>query len=807
MSTPIDILGGFYTDESLPWSCQDVVNYIPVAAEVPGARTQIKLVDAPGLKPRAWIGNYATGPEPTGAIRGMHDVEGKLFVVCGTTLYQFTNDGVAIPLGTIPGTGRVSMAHNQITGGNQLIVVNGSAGYVWNTVDGTFQRVVDSSYPGASIVEFIDGYLMQLEPFGRFLLHSDLANALSYNALDRFDAETAPDMTVGLAILHQEVWALGERTIDVFENVGAAQGTFRNKGVSISRGCVARWSTAVIDNGLAWLGDNGTVYHARGYDPVRISTRAIEVALSSHPLANLRNAFAFVWEDRGHAVYYLTVPGGQTFGYDFSTGLWHRRASWHPQRELSGRWRLNELIRHNGKWVGGDYKAGKLYDLDWAYMMEGEDSPLARERVTPVAHNNADRFIVNEVELLYDSGGPETEPVEFPTQPKGPEISGSAPDGGLGLAYDGFQYTITAGDAAIVSVEVVSGSLPPGLSMDNSGEIDTGTPTALGGFTFTIRVTDAAGLWSELTDTVHVFPVSFATKVGMNGVLLVSKNGESWGGSIDSGLGGNASLLKAAGGNLYVFGSSGGRVSTDSGQTFHDVVFDGSFDKTTPTGIGYANGVWIMSLSGGRHIGRSTDGITFVPVEINSSPRDWSAAAGSGSTFIIGSSQGMLWRSEDGGLTWSGQIVLGASTAGVGEVHWNDERAHFVIGVGWANNPYRVLFSGTGAPGSWTTTFPGVSSIGSKRMLSLGGSTLLVDGVETYITSDDGDTWVKGQSLSAGQASPTQFNNITHNGLRIIAGVTGGIDISDNGTEWANTYTDASISTYIVASLGEQAGE
>src|SRR5690606_15213195 len=189
---------------------------------------------------------------------------------------------------------------------------------------------------------------------------------------------------------------------------------------------------------------------------------------------------------------------------------------------------------------------------------------------------------------------------------------------------------------------------------------------------------------------------------------------------------------------------------------------------------------------------------------INSSSRGWYAVAGSGSTFIVGSTQGRLWRSEDGGLTWSGQVVGGSS---VGLVYWNDERAHFVLGVPYANNPFRVLFSGTGQSGSWTTTFPGVDSISSKRLLSLGGSTLLVSGAETYITSDDGDTWVQGQNLSAVEASPTQDNNITHNGLRIIAGVTGGIDISDNGTEWANTYTDGSLYTYLVASLGEQADE
>lgn len=452
MPTPVDLLGGFYTDESLPWSCQDTVNYIPVAAEVAGTRTPTKLVDAPGLKPWVWIGNFSVDPVYGGPVRGLHDVEGKLFVVSGSTLYQISNTGIAIPLGTVPGTGRVSMAHNQITGGNQLLVVNGSSGYVWNTVEQTFERVVDSSYPGAAIAEFIDGYLVQLEPFGRFILHSDLADALAYNALDRFEAETAPDMTAGLAILHQEVWALGERTIDVFENVGTAQGTFRNKGVSISRGCIARWSTGVIDNGLAWLGDDRVVYHARGYDPARISTRAIEVALSECSLTDIRNAFAFVWQDRGHAVYYITVPNGPTFGYDFSTGLWHRRSSWNPVTDVSGRWRLNDLVRHNGKWIGGDASTGKLYEMDWDYMLEGDSDPHVRERVASVAHNNQSRFTVDSLEVIYDTGGPHTVPVDYPYQPAPLALVGDLPNATLGLAYEGrLDIENAIGDCEFVS--------------------------------------------------------------------------------------------------------------------------------------------------------------------------------------------------------------------------------------------------------------------------------------------------------------------------------------------------------------------
>lgn len=395
MRQPIDLVGGFYTDESLPWSAQDTVNYLPVAAEAGGTRTPTKLVDAPGL--RLWTGIPGFG------IRGLHDVEGRLFAVAGHTLYEIRTDGSLEARGAIPGVGRVSMTHNQRGHGHELLVVNGSGGYVYNTGTDNFTIITDPGYPGAGLADFLDGYLMQVEPFGRFLFHSDLADALEYNTLDRFEAETQPDRVVGMIVNHQEVWAFGDRTIDVFGNAGTAQGTFQNKGVSISRGCIAKWSPAIIDNGVAWLGDDRVVYHARGYDPVRISTRAIEVALSQCSLADIRNAFSFVWSDRGHSVYYLTVPNGLTFGYDFSTGLWHRRATWHPERDIGGRWRLSDLVRSNGRWIGGDYRDGSLYVLDWSHMEDG-DVPLVRERVSPVAHVDGRRFTVDSVEVLFDTG-------------------------------------------------------------------------------------------------------------------------------------------------------------------------------------------------------------------------------------------------------------------------------------------------------------------------------------------------------------------------------------------------------------------
>lgn len=396
--TPVNLIGGAYTDDALPWSCQDTVNWLPVAAEAEGTRTPTKFRTPPGLTPWASAGS---GPEHAIRVGGIHDVEGKLFVVAGTTLYEVSTTGTFTSRGTIPGVGPVSMAHNQRSGGNELLVVNGDSGYVWNTVTSTFTKITDEAYPGAFIAGYVDSFLVQVEPFGRYWFHSDLADALNYSSIDRAEAEASPDRIVSLLVSHLEVWIFGERTVELFENTGQATGTFQSKRIVAERGCAGRYTPAKVDNGVAWLGNNGVVYATQnGYTPIRISTYAIEQAIAD---LDWSQAFGFVWSDRGHEVYYLTFPGGQTFGFDVSQRQWHRRASYYPVHDISRRWRLNALAYSNGRWIGGDYRSGQLYILDWDARDEGGD-PLVRERVSGTMHANQNRFTVNYVEMIVETG-------------------------------------------------------------------------------------------------------------------------------------------------------------------------------------------------------------------------------------------------------------------------------------------------------------------------------------------------------------------------------------------------------------------
>ena len=481
---PVPLASGHYTDNARPWANQEVVNWLPVKPERPGTRSELMLRDVPGLRPFSVVG--------TGPIRGAHNAEGTLFIVSGTGLYRINTLGVASSLGTIPGVGRVSMAHNQITGGNQVVIANGSSGYVFDTTDESLTQITDEGFPGAKSVRFLGQMILYVEPFGRFWGSSDLADATSYNTIFRQEAEGSPDLILHVEPSQGEALVFGKRTIEVWSNQVTENANFQRTTV-IERGAASGNAVVTLDNSCIFLGDDGILYRLNGYTPVPISTRPLEFKLKDYDLSK---AFAFTWEDAGFKVVYFTVPGGHTWGYDVATGELHRRESY----ELD-RWRLNTLTPFARKWIGGDFADGTLWELDWDYHKEGCDE-IVRICRPPMMHNGGNRVRVNGLRLEVDMGEA-ADPLEA-------SITGALPDGYPGDEVN-YQYTIAGyveGDE-VSGIAVTDGALPAGLSISTTGLV-TGTRTVSGDYSFTISGTDRCGQAVTLTDdsTTHPFTIS-----------------------------------------------------------------------------------------------------------------------------------------------------------------------------------------------------------------------------------------------------------------------------------------------------------
>lgn len=643
-ANPLPLIGGFYADETRPWSQQDICNWLPVASEGEGARTPTMAKTPPGLSPYARISG-----EP---VRGVYNAEGRLFAVMGNTLYQITTTA-SISLGSISGVGRVRFSHNQITGGNEVLIVNGSAGWIWNTVTRTLTLITDTGYPGAIDGVFIDGYFVQIEPARRFAFNSDLADGLNYNTLDRFTSEVSPDLLVGMAVSNNELLMLSETTGEFFENTGASQQPFRSKRISFQRGCAGRYTIKQMDNTVFWLGDDGSFYLLDGYSPRRISTRPIEQAIRG---LNWAQAFAFVWEDSGHSVCYWTFPDGLTFGYDASQQKWHRRSSYGFDR-----WRVNDTAYWQNQWMAGDFQKGRLFAMDWAYPYE-YDKEFISELTSPVIHDNQSRVLMPRLEVIMDTGQEEAEIRDWVIDQPALSITGDLPNAFVNDNVS-YAYAIAGGVPSYVC-SILSGSLPVGTSLSSSGVV-SGTYASEGSFSWVVQVVDGDGNTATVPDSAVITQVDWLIAYGSSGgtSLEISQGGIAFAGSgfaPTPNWAPNATTGGATNGTSYLVVTVSPSVG-NYGLFYNGTTFAASSGLTVSASGSdtvYAGGYWNVCTGqgAGSGIARAANGINFAPVA--TAPGADTLCFNGTKLYSANASRNIHKSSDSAGSSWSLAVTI-----------------------------------------------------------------------------------------------------------------------------------------------------
>jgi hypothetical protein len=148
----LNLFGVSQYGKSLNVTAQDRLNcYLEVQ---PGDdRARVAIYGTPGLDLFTSFGDTP--------IRGIYQRTDFLYAVHRGTFYQINNAGVKTAKGTIGTTsGKVYMWDN----GTQLMLTDGSAGYIYNFNTDVFTQIVDADYPGASTITWQDGYFIVNEP-------------------------------------------------------------------------------------------------------------------------------------------------------------------------------------------------------------------------------------------------------------------------------------------------------------------------------------------------------------------------------------------------------------------------------------------------------------------------------------------------------------------------------------------------------------------------------------------------------------------------------------------------------------------
>ena len=368
-SNYVAAIGPSYHLDDRKAAVQDAINMYLEQIEGLGETRTLTQVSVPGL-----LSYLSLGAE----IRGQRNVEGRWFVVAGSTLFEIIA-GVSVSRGTIGTfTGLVRMSHNN----TQLVVVDGPNGYVFNLLSGIFAQITSPNFRGSKSVNFIDGYTIFVAPDTDQFYITKIDDSSVMSALDFSSADAQPDSIVRALVLHRELILMGVYTTEIWINNGAALFPFvRYNGVQLDVGCVGKDAAIVAADSIFWIGQTrtgtGIVYRMTGHSPNRVSTRAIEQMLAKS--TDISAASMWTYQVDGHEFIGINAPGlSTTLVYDAAIAQWHERAEW-----VAG-WaplRVTTVCFVNGAQYGGD-ALGNLYKIDPETYALGT-APLVRERTWP----------------------------------------------------------------------------------------------------------------------------------------------------------------------------------------------------------------------------------------------------------------------------------------------------------------------------------------------------------------------------------------------------------------------------------------
>jgi len=410
----IALADGFYKARSVLASAQRCLNLYPEDAQlnttdyIPQQMTNFSTTHypTPGLTLLATIG--------TGPIRGTYTANnGSLYVVSGNGLYVVNSSWQATLLGTIDaGTTPVYMADNSLT----MVIVDGTAnGYTVTLSNNAFAQISDPAFYGSDGVDFIDTFMFFNKP-GTPQFYSTTSGVVTpFNALYFANKTGYGDNLVRAVAMHREIWLIGALTTEVWYDAGNATFPFAEvPGAFIQHGCAAKYSVAVKHEQIFWLSQNtlgqSVVLVATGYDVERISTHAIEYAISQYSV--ISDAIGFVYQQGGHEFYVLTFPtADKTWVYDNISQLWHERC-WMDASGFEHRIRPMCAAMAYGYNVCGDWQNGNLYFFDVNNYTDN-GMPILRVRGFPTMQNELkrikyDKFVADMQVGSSTSGGTAT---------------------------------------------------------------------------------------------------------------------------------------------------------------------------------------------------------------------------------------------------------------------------------------------------------------------------------------------------------------------------------------------------------------
>lgn len=239
----------------------------------------------------------------------------------------------------------------------------------------------------------------------------------SWDPLDFATKEGYPDHLVSILADHEQLYLLGEESLEIWQDTGNALFPFqRISGAMAKEGSVATYGAVAMNEKVFYIGDSerGTpvAYALNGFTPVRISTHAVEAAWASGiDTPSLAIAYAEAYD--GHQNWVINFQGALgTWVYDDTatqlsgSPVWHQRAAWTGTAFANYVPRFHTFLPEwgpAGMHVVGDFASANFFEQSLNYY-DDDGGTQQWNRIVPALYAGGKRQFFGRMTLEMDTG-------------------------------------------------------------------------------------------------------------------------------------------------------------------------------------------------------------------------------------------------------------------------------------------------------------------------------------------------------------------------------------------------------------------
>lgn len=245
-----------------------------------------------------------------------------------------------------------------VDNGTSLIICGGATPLRWDGV-GTQTETLGGSPPDGTHIVYLDGFLILNNTGTKIVRFADLDDVEGWDVNNFFTCNAHPDILQGLAVSQRELWAIGEKSTEVWQNLGGFPVPFERAFV-FNYGTIAPYSILSVDNSVFFMDQDRRIRQFSGREQVRLS-EPIEEDLSKYEFVSDCISQWFAYNGSIHIVFIFPTEK-KCWSIDLKNGQW---TQWTGYNNGYVRPRINCLFYHEGtqQTLIGDFSTNRIWQF------------------------------------------------------------------------------------------------------------------------------------------------------------------------------------------------------------------------------------------------------------------------------------------------------------------------------------------------------------------------------------------------------------------------------------------------------------